>query len=233
METNNAGRSVEAYLNKLARFGIDLEAKHIFTAAAVTTKYLTDYYPPMTPIYLIGESGLADLLKAAKFHVLTEKEALYTTAKVVVVGLDREVTYEKMAMAATHIKQGADFIATNPDTNLPADGSIGPSTGSIIAFIQTACGIPPRIIGKPNKLHFQEGLRRLNAAPQDVVMVGDSLDTDIAGAKEAGLYTILVLSGNTTAHQARMSHIQADVILPDLRALTEEVRQLQGLLLPV
>jgi len=232
LETNNSGLLPQDYANKLARFGLTVPPEQILTAGEVTTQYLKKQYPPGTPIYLIGEKGLSHPLKEAQFHILSEKEAHYTTAEVVVVGIDREVTYEKMATAATHIKRGADFIATNPDTNLPADGSVRPSTGSIIAFIQTACGIPPRIVGKPNRMYFQEALNKLNCGPQEVAFIGDSLTTDIGGAKEAGLYTILQLSGLTSAHEARMSHIQADVMFPDLRALTEEVRQLEAKIAP-
>ncbi len=227
LETNNAGRSAQTYVEKAASYGVTITPDRVLTAGAVTLQYLQDYYPPMTPMYLIGEAGLVQLLKSAGYYILSEKEAQYTTAEVVVVGVDRFATYEKMAMAATHIKRGADFIATNADTNIPADGSVRPSTGALIAFIQTACGLPPRIIGKPNKLHFQEALRRLNCKPHEAAFIGDTLETDIAGAKEAGLHTILLLTGNTTSHQSRTSHIQADVILPDLRALTEELRTLQ------
>ena len=155
LETNNASRSKQSYIEQVARFGVTLSPDHLFTAGAVTAKYLQSKYPPKTPIYLIGETGMAQLLKEAGFQVLSEKEARYATAEAVVVGLDREVTYQKMATAATHIKQGADFIATNPDTNLPADGSCGRVPARLSPLFKRRVAFRPKLSANRTSSIFQ------------------------------------------------------------------------------
>ena len=215
LATNNSTTSVEAYVTRLAEVGVPATPEQIITSAVATAAYVRRHYPPDTPVYIVGESGLHQALSDDGFHVDPD------AARLVIAGLDRQLTYDKIRIAAARIRAGADFIGTNPDRTFPMPEGLIPGAGTVLAAIEAATDVRPLVIGKPEPPMFAVAADRLGATPDTTLMIGDRLDTDILGAQRAGLRTALVLTGITTADEARTSDIQADAVfegLPDLHA---------------
>jgi 4-nitrophenyl phosphatase len=138
-----------------------------------------------------------------------------------VAGLDRTLTYEKLAAAALAIRAGARFIGTNPDTSLPTEHGLLPGAGAIQAAIQAATGVAPTVIGKPQPLMLELAMHALGGSSVDTAMLGDRLDTDIQGAVAAGLRSILVLTGVSTREELAAGPLRPDLVvesLPELMA---------------
>lgn len=213
LATNNATKSVEQYLDKLAGFGVHLDAWQIVNSPQATVRMLKQHFPDGGGIFIVGEAGLVDTLAAENYFVSEENVCA------VIVGLDRTLTYEKIHQAARHIRAGALFIGTNPDTTYPVPDGLAPGAGAVIAAVQAASGVSPMIAGKPGPIMYRLALERLNVDPDETVGVGDRLETDIAGAQACGCRTALVLSGVSTAEQASLWRPAPNWIAPDLADL--------------
>ena len=146
--TNNSARTVEHYLKKLRDFGVILESDQIITSAEAAASYLNHKYPARGNLYVVGESGLVDTLEGNGFQVVVEPEKEVILA--VVAGLDRQLTYQKIEIAARLIRKGAEFIGTNPDQTIAIPSGISPGAGTIVGAIEIASMKEPLIIGKPN-----------------------------------------------------------------------------------
>lgn len=214
LATNNSTTSPQEYAAKLTRLGVTgVPPERIVTSSTVTGAYLRDHYPAETRTFVLGEDGLREaVLKAGM--TLVEAEA-----QVVISGLDKQLTYSRLSAAARQIRGGATFIGTNPDRTFPAADGLVPGAGSILAALIAATDVQPIIMGKPGAPMFHEALRRLAAAPEATLMVGDRLDTDIAGAQALGLHTALLLTGVTTREALADSAVQPDAVFDDLFAL--------------
>lgn len=229
LATNNATKTVADYVARLAGYGVNVAPSAILTSAVATAGHLQTRYPPQTPIYVVGERGLRQILRDHGFVVVNEtaatslEEELAEQPAAVVAGLDRAVTYQRLAAAALHIRRGAAFFGTNPDVSLPTEIGEMPGAGAILAALQATTGVTPTIIGKPGPIMFQEALRRLGGAAETTAMVGDRLETDIVGGKNAGIHTILVLSGITKPTDLPASPIQPDFIFDDINALRQAI----------
>ena len=215
--TNNSSRTAEKYVAILENFGVKATAAQVITSALSTAEYLGGKFSSRITIYAIGEEGLSSALEDSGFRVGK------TNAEVVVVGLDRQINYEKLKTATLLVRQGALFIGTNPDTTLPTPIGLVPGTGSILAAIETATGMKATIIGKPNPLMFQQALQRLGTNANETLVVGDRLETDIAGGQAAGCQTALVLSGVTTNEMATAWVPQPNYIATDLGELVDRL----------
>ncbi|MBE2269443.1 MAG: HAD-IIA family hydrolase [Anaerolinea sp.] len=214
--TNNSAKSPADYVAKLARMGIHgIREDQILTSGRVTVAYLQAHYPPGTPVYVIGGDGLRQMIARAGFE-------LSDAARVVVVGIDFDLTYNKLKRATQLIRGGADFIGTNGDKTFPMVDGLVPGAGSIIAAVQTATGRAPLMMGKPNSPMFTAALELLGTDAAHTLMIGDRLDTDIDGAKAAGLQTALVLTGVTTRAELDASPGQPDGVYDGLPELLEE-----------
>ncbi|HTP07014.1 MAG TPA: HAD-IIA family hydrolase [Anaerolineae bacterium] len=189
--TNNPLYTPRDLLHRLQRIGVNVTADHIYTAALATAQFLKKQMPEGTA-FVIGESGLTQALHDAGY-VLTDHNPDY-----VVVGETTALNSERLTQAVRLVSHGARFIATNPDPSGPGDGGLVPACGAIAAFIQAATGVEPYFIGKPNALMMRTALRYLNEHSENAIMVGDRMDTDIRVGTEAGLETILVLTGVST-----------------------------------
>jgi 4-nitrophenyl phosphatase len=222
LATNNATKISYDYAEKFAGFGIEIAASNILTSAEATALYLKGKSPDGAVIYVIGEEGLRTALGEQGLDLIDgEGFALANThVDYVVAGMTRHVCYKQLALASHFINKGATFVGTNPDVTFPTEIGPLPGAGSILAFIETATGIEPIVIGKPNRAVFDEAVRRLNGNPSDTVMVGDRLNTDIAGGHAAGLRTILLLSGISGRKDLADSPVQPDWVFSDLRELT-------------
>lgn len=197
LATNNATRSVDQYTEKLRGFGVEVPSHRVINSAQATAHYLHQKYSQGGPVYIIGESGLAQALKESNFvHSVTEPVA-------VVVGLDREFTYEKLRLAAAFIRDGKPFIATNPDPTWPSPEGPIPGTGAILAALEASTDVTATVIGKPNPEMYRVALERMSLSPPETLVIGDRLKTDIAGGQAMGCPTALVLSGASSEAEAR------------------------------
>jgi 4-nitrophenyl phosphatase len=226
LATNNATKTAAMYTAKLARFGVDVPPEQILTSAETTAAHMAGQYPPNTPVYIVGDMGLHEALTAHGFRVITPADVRAgATAAFVVVGFTPHATYEDLAMGSLLVHRGTRFIGTNPDPSLPTELGPLPGAGALLAVISTATGVEPLLIGKPGPIVFQEAVKRLGGDPDTVAMVGDRLSTDIAGAKNAGLRAILVLSGISTREEAANFATPPDYILDDITALARFLEQ--------
>lgn len=191
--TNNSTSTVDRYLEKLRDFGVDLSPEQIITSAEATASYLEDNFQEGSSIYVIGEEGLKETITNHGFRITDQPET--DQAGAVVVGLDFDITYKKIYLAANLIRDGVLFIGTNPDKTIPLPGGIAPGAGSIVSSVETASGTAPVIIGKPEKYLYQLALARSGNLPEETLMLGDRLETDILGAQLLGIRTGLVLTG--------------------------------------
>lgn len=189
--TNNTTRTPEAVQEMLAtQFDIDTPLESIYTASLATVDYMNQLAKPKT-VYVIGEMGLKTAIAQAGY-VLDEDNPAY-----VVVGLDTDLTYDKLLKATLAIQKGAVFIGTNPDLNIPTERGLLPGAGSIIHLLAKATRVEPTIIGKPEAIIMDKALERLGIAREEAIVVGDNYLTDIMAGIQNGIATLLVTTGFT------------------------------------
>lgn len=196
LATNNSSRTADQYVAKLARLGVTVSEAEVLTSGAATAEYLRGQSNGRGGrVYLIGEDG-ARLPLLAHGYTLTE---LYdVSADYVVCGMDRALSWDKLATATLNVRAGAQLVGTNPDTSLPTERGITHGNGAVLAALQAATGVAPLIIGKPEPIMYQQAMQRLGVDPAHTVAIGDRLDTDILGAVRAGIHSLLVLTGIST-----------------------------------
>lgn len=188
--TNNSTSNPEDVSQKLARVSnVEAYPNEVFTSTEATISYL--HKRNAKRIYVIGEAGLIEGLHEEKFELVDED------VDAVVVGLDSQVDYAKLEKATLLIQAGAEFIGTNPDTNLPTERGLVPGNGALIAFLEAATGQQARIVGKPEAIIMEEALEKLGLEKDEVLMVGDNYTTDIQAGIRNGIDTLLVLTGFT------------------------------------
>lgn len=186
--TNNSIYTPRDLRARLLRTGLDIPERAIWTSALATAQFL-DSQRPNGSAFVIGEAGLTTALHEAGY-ILTEREPDY-----VVLGETRTYSFTAITRAIRLIEAGSKFIATNPDPTGPSrEGSL-PATGSVAAMIERATGVKPYFVGKPNPLMMRSALNALGAHSENTVMIGDRMDTDVHAGVEAGLHTVLVLTG--------------------------------------
>jgi 4-nitrophenyl phosphatase len=213
LTTNNSTLGPPEYVAKLARMDIEVAESEVLGSADATASYLKQQAPDGGRVYVIGESGLKSAIEGAGF-ALAESDVQF-----VVVGLDRQLTYQKLTTAVRLVRDGAAFVGPNPDTTLPTDDGIIPGAGSFQAAITAASGVKPLIIGKPEPTMLLIGCQRIGTSPADTAIIGDRLDTDIVGGYRAGLRALLVLTGVSTQAEAEAAEVKPDRIFQDLPAL--------------
>lgn len=189
--TNNSSATAEDVVKKLNKFGIYATVEHICTSAQATAQYVSNI-KPNAKVYVIGEYGLREALANQGLQLVEDEQPDY-----VVQGIDRELTYEKVAKAVNFIRNGAISIMTNPDLLLPSTHGLIPGAGSIGAMIEQASGQSPIIIGKPSSILINYALNSVNANPQDAIVLGDNMLTDIKAGQNANCFSLLLLTGIT------------------------------------
>lgn len=220
LATNNASKTSAHYIQRLEGYGVQVAPEEIITSAQATAEYLARQSEPGAPIYAIGMAGLRQPLADQGFRLLDE-HAESGSARYVVVGWDEDLTYAKLAEAALHIRAGATFIGTNPDRTWPSERGQKPGTGATLAALQASTDVEPTVIGKPSPLMFEIAMGRIKADAAHTAMIGDRLSTDILGAKNAGLKTVLLLSGVTSPAALAASTLQPDLSFENIAALTQ------------
>jgi NagD protein len=186
--TNNSRHTPRDLAARLQRIGLDVADTDIWTSALATARFLADQRPNGSA-FVIGESGLTTALYEAGY-TQTDHAPDY-----VILGETRTYSFERITQAIRLISTGARFIATNPDNTGPSPEGPIPATGSVAAMISRAAGVEPYYVGKPNPLMMRSALRAIDAHSESSVMIGDRMDTDIISGMEAGMRTVLVLTG--------------------------------------
>lgn len=219
LATNNATKTAVQYVQKLARFGVRVLPEQVLTSPGAAAGYLKGHFPEGTRVYVVGEAGLHQTLSAAGFTVIGPDEVRAgQTAPVVVGGLTTtNLSYDLLATASLLVRRGASFVATNYDLTYPSEIGQLPGAGAVLSVIASATGVQPTVIGKPYPAMFNEAVRRLGTRPEETLMVGDRLETDIEGAGAAGLKTALVLTG--VSNRKDIGSTVPDYVLEDLGAL--------------
>ena len=211
--TNNSIYTPRDLAARLRASGLDVPEASIWTSALATARFLEDQRPGGSA-FVIGEAGLTTALHQAGY-TLTERNPDY-----VVLGETRTYSFERITRAIRLILNGARFIATNPDTTGPSVGGVLPATGSVAALISRATGSEPYFVGKPNPLMIRSALNALDAHSETTSMIGDRMDTDIVAGLEAGLETILVMTGVTTPGEAERYSYRPSKIVESVASLT-------------
>jgi NagD protein len=214
--TNNSIYTARDLQARLTRMGFDVPESAIWTSALATAQFLSDQRPGGTA-YVIGEAGLTTALHDAGY-TLSERSPDY-----VVLGETRTYSFERITSAIRLVLGGARFIATNPDPTGPSAGGPLPATGSVAALISRATGVDPYFVGKPNPLMMRSALNAIDAHSETTAMIGDRMDTDIVAGLEAGLHTILVLSGVTARAEAERFPFRASRTLESVAELADEL----------
>ncbi|HTW21328.1 MAG TPA: HAD-IIA family hydrolase [Mycobacteriales bacterium] len=210
--TNNSIYTPRDLRARLQRAGIDVPQEALWTSALATAQFLDSQRPHGTA-HVVGEAGLTTALHGIGY-VLTETEPDY-----VVLGETRTYSFEAITRAIRLIRAGARFIATNPDATGPSAEGLLPATGSVAALITRATGVTPYFVGKPNPLMMRSALNQLGAHSETTVMIGDRMDTDIVAGIEAGMRTVLVLSGITAGHDVERFPYRPTIVVDSVADL--------------
>lgn len=200
---------------RLRQSGIDVPEDHIWTSALATADFLRSQLPGGTA-YVIGEAGLTTALHEAGF-IMTETQPDY-----VVVGETRQYSFEAITKAIRFINQGARFIVTNPDSTGPTPEGVVPATGAFAALITKATGREPYVVGKPNPMMFRTAMNRIGAHSENTAMIGDRMDTDIVAGIEAGLHTILVMTGISDQAEIEKYPFRPDEVIDSVADLVRK-----------
>ncbi len=214
--TNNSIFTPRDLAARLARTGLHVPEESIWTSALATADFLSNQLPGGSA-YVLGEAGMTTALHEVGY-TLTDTDPDY-----VVLGETRTYSFEAITRAVRLIGRGARFIATNPDVTGPSPEGPLPATGSVAAMITRATGAEPYFVGKPNPMMFRSAMNRIEAHSESTIMVGDRVDTDVVAGIEAGLETVLVLSGSTAASDVARFPFRPSRILDSIADVIELV----------
>lgn len=241
--TNNSMWYRTEYVTRLADMGAPFEADRIVTSPRATALYLLDHEPDVRRVLAVGAGGLERELRDAGFEVTTAGHVATLVGRdgvdaweaarepdAVVVGLDPQLTYLRIAVAGDCIRAGSRFIATNRDPVYPTERGLRPGAGSVVAAIEVATGVTPVAIGKPAPYLLEEAARVVGREPAEAVMIGDGIGTDLAAARAVGARSVLMLTGVAT--QTEVDALAADerptAVAADAAGLAEALDRLAG-----
>ncbi len=239
--TNNSSRSPQDYIAKLARMETPIDRKQILTSGDVSIAYLREHHPGAR-VFLMGTPALFDSFREAGITVINDPEdgraeSSHEAADrpdLVVLGFDQTLTYGRLTLGCTYIREGAGFLATHPDINCPVEGGFIPDCGAMIAAMSLSTGVEPVITGKPYPETVEAVLKRagemgLSGIRRDeITFVGDRLYTDIAVGVKNGARGALVLTGETKPEAVPASEVQPDAVyesLGEMGAILRGMRQ--------
>lgn len=211
--TNHSAPTRAEHVARLRRVGVDARARDILCGAEMAAAKVAEVAAARARVLVVGEAGLREALRARGFRIVQRE------ADVVVVGVDRRFTYDTLARAASEVRRGAVLIGTTPDALIPSARGSVPGGGPLISAVALAAGVTPIVVGKPSVEVVRAALDRLGATPPATAIIGDSLATDIAAGRAAGLVTVLVLSGATTAAEATAAVHRPDLVFASLADL--------------
>ena len=206
--TNNPTRSVQDYLDKLAKMGIEATEDGMYTTSLAAIDYIKEHHPQARRLFLLGTPSMAEQFRKAGYEECADDPG--DVPDVLVVAFDTTLTYSRLCRAAFWASQGIPYVATNPDRVCPTDKpTVLVDCGSLQKCIEHATGRKPDIVlGKPDPTMLQGIMHRHGLKPEEIAMVGDRIYTDTAMAHNAGAVGVLVLSGETTMETVKK--VQAD-----------------------
>lgn len=219
--TNNSSRTSQAFSDKLAAMGIKAPPDKILGSAEATANWLAGQTNHGTRVIMMGEASLRQALEDRGFEMVEDP----SMAEVAVVSIYFDVNYETLARLTLAIRNGARFIATNPDLTLPTERGQVPGTGSLVALLATASGRQPEFVGKPYPGMYEQAIALVGAQPETTLMVGDRYETDIEGAIKLGMPTAGVLTGVTTREGYLRALLPPDAVVEGLPELLELLRK--------
>ncbi|AVM26194.1 TIGR01457 family HAD-type hydrolase [Bacillus pumilus] len=207
--TNNSSRTPKQVAEKLVSFDIPATEEQVFTTSMATANYIAEQKKDAS-VYVIGEEGIKQAIeeKGLKFG--------QEDADFVVVGIDRSITYEKLAVGAIAIRQGAQFVSTNGDIAIPTERGLLPGNGSLTSVLTVTTTVQPTFIGKPESIIMEQAMRVLGTDVSETLMVGDNYDTDIMAGMNAGMDTLLVHTGVTTKELLQQYEKQPTYVIDSL-----------------
>ncbi len=225
--TNNSSKSLKDYLAHLRNLGIEAAEDQLHTSTQATLEYLREELPAVRRLFVLGTTSMQQEMAAADFELT--KDDPTDEPEAVVVGFDTTLTFSRLCRAAYWIKQGKLFIATHPDRTCPTDQpTVLVDCGSICAALSQATGRTPQaVLGKPDPRMIRGIARRHSLAPEQLAMVGDRLYTDMAMARRAGVFGVLVLTGETTATAAARHSPPPDLVVASLAEFGAQLRAAQ------
>jgi len=235
--TNNGSRTIEQYVERMAGYGVQIENWQMVTSALAVAEMVDKTLTPSPlsgfaeapfgedkgtgrrAVFAIGEAGVMNALRAKGIETLSVEEA--EKAQAVVVGIDRQINFAKMTEATLLVRRGIPFYATNPDKTFPTPRGEIPGAGAWISVITTATDVEPIYAGKPAPFILELARERLGTENYETLVVGDRLETDIAGGQAAGMPVALVLSGVSTREEGEAWSPVVNMIADDLERLVE------------
>jgi len=215
--TNNSTKTSQQYVDRLAKFGVDVEPWQVITSSQATAYVVAQKFPKGTKVFVVGEDGAQMALKEKDFEIVPIESA--PDAQVVVMGMDRGINFEKASEATLLIRNGAPFYATNADKTFPTPRGEIPGAGAWLSVITSATGVEPIVVGKPYPSLMELSLEKLGTKKEETLVVGDRLETDIAAGQGAGIPCALVLSGVSTKEAAEKWEPMIDLIADNLASL--------------
>ena len=222
--TNNSSRGIEQYQEKMNRLGIPAGPEDFFTSVDATIMLLRERYGERAStlrIYAAGTASFRKQLTEAGLQVTDRREP---GIELLLSGFDTELTFQKLEDACVLLKEGVDWLATNPDWVCPTWYGYVPDCGSVCRMLTQATGRSPEFIGKPEPRMALAAMQKTGFRPEETLMVGDRIYTDIACGVNAGIDTVLVLSGETTAADAAASAIRPTWMLQDVKELLQKIQ---------
>lgn len=214
--TNNSSRTPKQVADKLVSFDIPATEEQVFTTSMATANYIAEQKKDAS-VYVIGEEGIK--------YTIEEKGLMFgqEDADFVVVGIDRDITYEKFAVGAIAIRQGAQFVSTNGDIAIPTERGLLPGNGSLTSVLTVTTTVKPTFIGKPESIIMEQAMRVLGTDLSETLMVGDNYDTDIMAGMNAGMDTLLVHTGVTTKELLQKYDKQPTYVIDSLSEWIERL----------
>ena len=226
--TNNSFASEQQVIQKLDRLGISTDASHVLGAGQAAVQHIARRFPNGR-VYVVGEPPLVQMVRDYGLQPFdldeTQKmpsESPPYTADAVLVGLDRTFDYKKITGAMLAVRGGAAFIAINRDPLLPIEGGIVPGCGAMVGAIEAASSTHPEVIGKPQPALLEEAMHKLSSTPDQTVMIGDGLDTDIAAGLAAHTHTIFVLTGKDSRADLSKSPFKPEKVYENIGDVLKE-----------
>ncbi len=223
--TNNSMKTPKSYQDKLSEFGVIVSKEQIITSGTTLANHMKKYFPDGGPVFIIGESGLIEPLKRNGFFHQSENVIA------VAGGLDKTIDYVKLSQATLNLSDGnVSFFFSNIDPTYPSPQGNIPGAGSILAILETASNRKAVVTGKPEPFMFQQALNILQTKPDETLVIGDRLTTDILGGINAHCKTALLFSGVTDQTDLDSSNIKPDIISADITSIIEEMMKTEWII---
>lgn len=219
--TNNGSHARKHFVEKLVSAGIRASEENVYSTSYGAVRYVLENLPGRSA-YVINENAREEFIKAG----IPCEESEY--AGVVVAGLDRKLTYEKLALAFRAILNGAEFIATNEDPSYPVEDGLLPGAGAVVAALAYSTGRKPVVIGKPEPYMLELIVKEHKVKKETTLVVGDKLETDILMAKKEGMMSALVLTGVSSRAEAMQGKIRPDFVVDSIRDIPSIIKNLEA-----